>query len=285
MNQPQFSVHLPQSGHDKIHHGHILATLPQKYHRVAEAADILLLSGRDGNFDDVVAKLRPGVKAVFLTSVTFLTQSQLGHLEDCAAHAGVEIVIGLQAAPQTRAGLLPRISIEEVSQLKFLDMIGHTPRSCRNELREILFEQLQLAATALEPITKLTAVKLGSSHYVIAGSLVTSGASALLSGRCFHGESERVDLFAVSTKARYEITAHAIPSASPLSAMISDSAGAKSNVPLYQGGSRAAWLELYDFLASDGPERRSDYPAARGILREVDLVLPMEGSHGFNASA
>lgn len=285
MNQPQFSVRLPQSGHDAIHHSHILATLPKRYHRATESADILLLSGRDGNIDDVIAKLRPGVKAVFLTSATFLTQSQLDHLEDCAASAGIEIVIGLQAAPQTRAGLLPRISIEEISKLKFLDMIGHTPRVCKNELREMLFEQLQLAAVAIEPIEKLITVQFTLSHYVVAGSLVTSGASVLLSGRCFHGENERVDLFAVSTKTRYEITAHRIPSAYPSSAIISNGMEVKSNVPLYQGGSRASWIELYDFLTSDGHEIISPYPAARELLREVDLILPMEGSHARDASA
>lgn len=228
------TVSIVGSGPDAQIQRGILATLPNAY-RVLDGdgnADIVLVSGKDGNADAALDRAAAGPKAVFVTSPSFLDPAQRARLDDPAWSVSIALAYGASAFAAHLVDQEPPA---------ILDLAATVADAGIGDLREVLLAQLALSRVIMgEPAGVRTL--LASTATLVLEASAPSGLAWRLSAQ--RGLHDRLTIDRVSRGIRHHIAIDASAVARPAAVSTYTSDGTGTAWPEYQSHYRATWAAL-----------------------------------------
>lgn len=228
------TVSIVGSGPDAQIQRGILATLPNAY-RVVDGdgnADIVLVSGKDGNADAALDRAAAGSKAVFVTSPSFLDPAQRARLDDPAWSVSIALAYGASV-------FAAHLVHQEPPAI--LDLSATVPDAGISDLREVLLAQLAFSrAITGEPMEVRTLLS-SAATLVLEASAPSGLAWRMLAQR---GLSSRLTIDRVSRGVRHHVTIDCGARARPAVINTYTSDGTSTAWPVYQDHYREVWNAL-----------------------------------------
>lgn len=239
----QLTVAIVGDSPDAILQRAILATLPNDFRVVDGEADILLMSGREGNAAAVLAKVGETTRAIILTSPAGLDAGSRAQLARIETGQGIPVQLGLAYAPWfTGEGLAFDPALEEdVAILDLTALVADATMA-----RDALLEQLHIGRTMMGSLGSPRILMDSPAAIVIE----VEGGSPPVRWRmtaCIGLEDSLVvERIARGRRSRVKIARDA--HARPAQVGHHDASGSHLPTPVYQSGYRSGWIALYEAL-------------------------------------
>ena len=243
----QLTVAIAGHGPDALLQRAILATLPNDFRLVDAGADIMLLSGRDGDADALLAFVPSSTRAIMLVSPASTSAATRAPLVNLERDAGVPVVIGLGYAPWFVADGLAWDAAheEEVAIVELTAAVTNISAA-----RDALLEQLHIGRTMMGPLRDPT-VLLDSA---MAKVVEVEGGSPPIKWRmtACHGLAEQLIVERIARTRRSKVVIARDSHARPPHISHHDAQGSHLATPVYQSGYRAGWIALHAALTANG---------------------------------
>ncbi|TPG54583.1 hypothetical protein [Sphingomonas glacialis] len=226
------TVSIVGSGPDAQTQRAILATLPNAYRMVDGEADVVLVSGKDGNADAALDRAARGSKTVFVTSPSFLDAAQLTRLDDPAWRVAIALAYGA-------ASFATHLAHDEPPAI--LDFSATVANAGIDDLREALLAQLALSRVIMGEPAKVRTL-LNSPATLVLELSAPSGLAWRLSAHRGLRNSLAIDRVARGVRHHVAIASGAHARPATVSTYTSD--GSATAWPMYQDHYRSMWAAL-----------------------------------------
>lgn len=242
----QLTVSLSGEGPDAALQRAILATVPNDFRIVDGEAQVLLVSGRDGNAEAALAAAGAATRAIMVISPAALDAQSLAALARIEA-AGTPVVLGFAYAPWFQAEGLA-FDAEADKDVAILDLTAHVLDVAT--VRDALLEMLQVGRTMMgAPASTRLLMQTAATTVVEA-----EGSAPPLKWRmaACAGLSEKLVAERVARERRSKVEIARDAHARPAQITQHDIGGSHLAGPVYQSGYRAGWIALHAALGGEG---------------------------------
>lgn len=216
----------------------VLATLPNAFRVVDGDADIVLVSGKDGNAGEALDRATIGSRAVFVTSPSFLDDAQRARLDNPEWTVSIALAYGASAFAA---------DFTDAEPAAILDFVTTVADGSTGDLREALLAQLALSRVLMGEPAEIRTLLTSAETLVIE----VSGQAGLAWRLSAHrGLRSRLTIDRVCRGVRHHVAIDPGARGRPAEVVTYNSSGTTTRWPVYQNNYRMAWSALAGIVES-----------------------------------